>query len=234
MKHLLGAMFVMASLIGSQTASATDFNVRIINLSNGIYYTPFLVAAHPEGSSLFTTGQPASANLQAMAEGGDISGLVADLQGLGATIAENPAGGPLAPASETDVDLNTDGTSNDRLSIVAMLLPTNDAFAGLNAVAIPTDPGTYVFDVPAYDAGTEANDELITGGGAPGAAGIPADPGGLGGTGGSGAATADANPNVHIHRGTLGDLDAAGGTSDLDSSVHRWLNPVIRVVITVR
>jgi hypothetical protein len=234
MKHLTGAMLLMASLIGSQTASATDFNVRIINLSNGIYYTPFLVAAHPAGSSLFTTGQPASANLQAMAEGGDISGLVADLTSLGATIAENPAGGLLAPASETNVDLNTDGTSNDVLSIVAMLLPTNDAFAGLNAVAIPTDPGTYVFDVPAYDAGTEANDELITGGGAPGAAGIPADPGGLGGTGGTGAATADANPNVHIHRGTLGDLDAMGGTSDLDSSVHRWLNPVIRVVITVR
>jgi hypothetical protein len=234
MKHLFSAIFLTASLLGAQTASATDFNVRITNLSNGIYFTPFLVAAHPEGSSLFATGQPASANLQAMAEGGDISGLVADLQGLGATIAANPAGGLLAPASETDVDLNTDGTSNDRLSIVAMLLPTNDAFAGLNAITIPTDPGTYVFDVPAYDAGTEANDELITGGGAPGAAGIPADPGGLGGTGGSGAATADANPNVHIHRGTLGDLNPTGGTSDLDSSVHRWLNPVIRVVITVR
>lgn len=234
MKHLFSAMLILASLFGVQSASAADFNVRIINLSNGIFYTPFLVAAHPAGSSLFTTGQPASANLQAMAEGGDISGLVADLQGLGATIAENPAGGLLAPASETNVDLNTDGTSNDVLSIVAMLLPTNDAFAGLNAVTIPTEPGTYVFDVSAYDAGTEANDELITGGGAPGAAGIPADPGGLGGTGGSGAALADANPNVHIHRGTLGDLNATAGTSDLDSSVHRWLNPVIRVVITVR
>ncbi len=234
MKHLFSAIFVMASLFGAQTASATDFNVRIVNLSNGIYYTPFLVAAHPEGTSLFAVGQPASANLQAMAEGGDISGLVADLTGLGATIAENPAGGLLAPASETNVDLNTDGTANVRLSVVAMLLPTNDAFAGLNAVEIPTDPGTYVFDVPAYDAGTEANDELITGGGAPGAAGIPADPGGLGGTGGTGAATADANSTVHIHRGTLGDLDPDGGTSDLDSSVHRWLNPVIRVVVTVR
>lgn len=234
MKHLFSAMFILASLFGAQSASAVDFNVRIINLSNGIFYTPFLVAAHPAGSSLFTTGQPASANLQAMAEGGDISGLVADLQGLGATIAENPAGGLLAPASETNVDLNTDGTSNDVLSVVAMLLPTNDAFAGLNAVTIPTEPGTYVFDVSAYDAGTEANDELITGGGAPGAAGIPADPGGLGGTGGSGAALADANPNVHIHRGTLGDLNTTAGTSDLDSSVHRWLNPVIRVVITVR
>ncbi len=234
MKRLTAAMLVMASLFGAQTASAVDFNVRIINLSNGIYYTPFLVAAHPAGTSIFTVGQPASANLQAMAEGGDISGLVTDLQGLGATIAENPAGGLLAPASETSVDLNTDGTSNELLTIVAMLLPTNDAFAGLNAVQIPTEPGTYVYDVPAYDAGTEANDELLTGGGAPGAAGVPADPGMLAGTGGTGAAAADANPNVHIHRGTLGDLDAAGGVSDLDSSVHRWLNPVIRVVVTVR
>ena len=45
MKHLFSAIFVMASLFSAQTASATDFNVRIINLSNGIYYTPFLVAA---------------------------------------------------------------------------------------------------------------------------------------------------------------------------------------------
>ena len=234
MKQLIGAAALLLTLLGAQPANAVDFNVRIINLSNGIWYTPFLVAAHPAGTSIFQTGEPASANLQAMAEGGDIAGLVTDLEGLGATIAANPAGGLLPPASETDVDLNTDGTSNDLLTIVAMLLPTNDAFAGLNAITIPTEPGTYVYNVPAYDAGTEANDEILNGGGAPGAPGMPADPGGLAGTGGSGAATADANNTVHIHRGSLGDLDPAGGTSDLDSSVHRWLNPVIRVVVTVR
>ena len=45
---------------------------------------------------------------------------------------------------------------------------------------------------------------------------------------------ADANTTVHIHRGALGDTDAAAGVSDLDSRVHRWLNPVIRVTITVQ
>ena len=183
---------------------------------------------------MFCTGQPASANLQAMAEGGDISGLVADVNGLGATVVENPAGGLLEPTASVEFSMNTDGTSNTRLSAVAMLLPTNDAFAGLNAVEIPTDPGTYTFNVTAYDAGTEANDELLTGGGAPGAPGMPADPGGLAGTGGTGAAMADANTTVHIHRGSLGDTDAAAGISDLDSRVHRWLNPVIRVTITVQ
>jgi len=227
------AALLAASLSAAPSAHAVDFDVQITNLSNAIYFTPFLVAAHPAGNNLFSTGQPASANLQAMAEGGNISGLVTDVTALGATIVENPAGGLLAPATSIQFNMNTDGTSNDRLSAVAMLLPTNDAFAGLNAIEIPTAPGTYVFDVPAYDAGTEANDELITGGGAPGAAGIPADPGGLAGAGGTGAAGVDANPNVHIHRGSLGDTDAAAGNSDLDSRVHRWLNPVIRVTITV-
>jgi len=234
MKVLQKAAIVAAMVLGGTAASAADINVRVINLTNGIWLTPFLVVAHPDGSSLFTVGQPASASLQAMAEGGDISGLVADLTTLGATIAENPAGGLLAPAMSANVDINTDGTSNVLLSAVAMLLPTNDGFVGLNAITIPTDPGTYVFNVPAYDAGTEANDELLTGGGMPGVPGIPADPGGLTGTGGTGAAAADANPNVHIHRNVLGDTDPTGGISDLDSTVHRWLNPVLRVVVTVQ
>ncbi len=233
MKRTIYAALATASLGAVQTASATDFDVTITNLTNQIHFTPFLVAAHPDGNNLFVTGQPASANLQAMAEGGDISGLEADVNGLGATVVANPVGGLLAPASSISFNMNTDGTSNDRLSIVAMLLPTNDAFAGLNAVEIPTDPGTYVFNVPAYDAGTEANDEIINGGGMPGVAGIPADPSGLGGTGGTGAAGADANTNVHIHRGSLGDTDPTGGASDIDSTVHRWLNPVIRVTIVV-
>jgi hypothetical protein len=230
-KELLAAAI---AAFPASAAMAADFNVDIQNLNNGIYYTPFLVAAHPEGTSLFEVGEPASAEIQAMAEGGDIAGLVAIVESIGGTFVDNPAGGLLGPAESTNADLNTDGTENVLLSVVAMLLPTNDAFAGLNAVPIPTEPGVYVFDVPAYDAGTEANDELLTGGGAPGAPGMPADPGGLAGTGGTGFAGPDANPNVHIHRGSVGDDDPAGGASDLDNRVHRWLNPVIRITVTVR
>lgn len=233
MKRSLYAALFAASMAAAPAANAVDFDVTITNLSNSIYYTPFLVAAHPAGNNLFVTGEPASANLQAMAEGGDTAGLIADVTALGATMVDNPAGGLLGPASSTTFNMNTDGTTNDRLSLVAMLLPTNDAFAGLNAVEIPTEPGTYTFNVNAYDAGTEANDEIINGGGAPGTPGIPADPSGLSGTGGTGAAGPDTNQTVHIHRGSLGDTDATGGISDIDSRVHRWLNPVIRVTVTV-
>jgi hypothetical protein len=38
---------------------------------------------------------------------------------------------------------------------------------------------------------------------------------------------------VHIHRGNFGDADAAGGTSDMVNSIHRWLNPVAKVTVTV-
>lgn len=229
-KLILG---LAASALIAPTANAVDFDVEIVNLTNGIYYTPFLAAAHTEGNNLFVTGQPASANLQAMAEGGDISGLVADVQSIGATYVANPAGGLLPPATSTTFNLNTDGTNNTRLSIVAMLLPTNDGFAGMNAIEIPTEPGRYVYNVNAYDAGTEANDEIVNGGGAPGVPGIPAAPGGFAGTGGTGVAGADTNPYVHIHRGNIGDTDPNGGKSDVNSTVHRWLNPVVRVIVTV-
>ena len=234
MKKTASAASCAAALLLSTSSFAADVNVRIVNLTNGIWYTPFLVAAHTDSSSLFSTGMPASASLQAMAEGGDLGGLEADLTSIGATMVSNPAAGLLPPGMETDTDINTDGTANVRLSVVAMLLPTNDAFMGLNAVTIPIDPGVYTYDISAYDAGTEANDEIVNGGGAPGSPGIPADPGGNAGTGGTGAATADNNSTVHIHRNTLGDTDPGAGVSDLDSRVHRWLNPVARVIITVR
>ena len=222
------------ALAAVNPAQAAQFDVEIINLTRGSYFTPFLVTAHPESASLFTSGEPASANLQAMAEGGDISGLAADVAALSATTVENPAGGLLAPGARTTTSLNTDDApDNTRLSIVAMILPSNDGFMGLNAVEIPTEPGTYVYNVNAYDSGTEGNDEVI-GSGAPGEPGYPAPPPveASSGTGGTGI-DATAEGFVHIHRNVLGDDDLTGGNSDIVNTVHRWLNPVVRVVVTV-
>lgn len=213
-------------------ATAKDFAVEITNLTNAIYFTPLLVSAHPGTTHVFAEGLSASANLQAMAEGGDISGLSSDLAAVGANVVENPAIGLLAPGASATASFTYD-SSNPDLSVVGMLLPTNDGFVGLNSLEIPKKPGAYVYYLNGYDAGTEANNEVINGGGAPGTLGIPADPGGHNGTGGTGFAAADANTTVHIHRGVLGDTDNTGGASDLDSRVHRWLNPVAKLVITV-
>ncbi|MBB1487107.1 spondin domain-containing protein [Oceanospirillum sediminis] len=227
---LLGTAILGASL----QAGAADLTVSITNLTRGVYFTPVLAGAHNPANALFSAGEAASANLQAMAEGGDIAGLSADLSAAGAVVVENPAGGMLQPGMSTSFSLNTDANAaNTHLSLVAMMLPTNDGFVALNNMAIPATPGTYTYDLNAYDAGTEANDE-IRGGGAPGTPGFPA-PGPIdtsAGNNGTGVAS-NAEGYVHIHRNVLGDTDASGGVSDIDSVVHRWLNPVARVVITV-
>ncbi len=220
------------SLFISAPGMAQDLNIEITNLTNGIYFTPFLVAAHDENSHLFMEGSAASSSLQAMAEGGDISGLSTDIQSVGGNVVENPAAGLLAPGANTSFMLMNDA-QNKYLSLTAMLLPTNDGFVGADGIMIPKATGTYTYYLNAYDAGTEANDERINGGGAPGVLGVPVDPGANSGTGGSGVTTTESNTMIHIHRGVLGDSDPNGGMSDLNSAVHRWLNPVAKLVITV-
>ena len=223
-----------AALAGLLTGAvqAGEIEVKIVNNTGVSNFTPLLVTTHANSIQLFKTGTAASASLQAMAEGGNIAGLVADLSDEDASIVENPAGGLLAPGAKTVTTLTTD-TSNDSLSIVAMILPTNDGFIALNNWKVPTTPGVYKVTLNAYDAGTEANDEIVNGAGAPGEAGIPGDPGGNSGTGATGV-NAEIEGFVHIHRGVLGDTDSAGGVSDLDATKHRWLNPIATAIITVK
>lgn len=223
----------MLAMLASTAVEAQELDITITNLTHGSHFTPLLVAAHAATTQLFEPGKAASTNLQAMAEGGNTAGLEADVDAVGADKVANPAGGLLAPGASTSLSLSTqDG--NDYLSIVAMVLPTNDGFVGMNSLPIPTAAGSYTYQVNAWDAGTEANDEIVNGNGMPGLAGIPADPLGKNGTGATGVATADNNQTVHIHRGVIGDTDPNGGPSDLDSRIHRWLNPVASVTITVK
>lgn len=249
-KHFLCASALLASAIATSTAAnAAEISVKITNLTHGMYYTPFLVSAHGDaaGSKLFSVGNEANPALEAMAEGGMLGGLVDQIStaevnadfiaGLPVRLdeADQPAAGPLAPGmSSMAATIDTD---HGYLSVVAMLLPTNDAFAGLDSWEIPTEPGTYTVYLNAYDAGTEANNEII---GGTDENNIPLPPfiqgqidNGLAGVGGSGLADSAANNKVHTHRGGLGDDDLTGGSSDLNSSVHRWLNPVARLTVTV-
>lgn len=221
-----------ATMMLSGMIHAADIEVKILNMTGGSYFTPLLAAVHPESAKLFHPGNAASPALQAMAEGGDVAMLSSHLNAAGSNVNTDPANGLLAPGQSTMTTL-TSTTSNDHLSIVAMILPTNDGFVAVNGWKIPQTPGTYHVHANAYDAGTEGNDEIVNGAGAPGAAGIPADPGGHAGSAATGI-NAPAEGFVHIHRGVLGDTDANGGVSDLVSTRHRWLNPVATVVVTVK
>ncbi len=234
MKITIGTILLSLSIGLSASASADNrmVDIEIVNLTNGTYFTPLLFAAHRPGFHLYQAGRSASASLQAMAEGGDLAGLIGEVTADGGNLVVDPADGLLVPGATATATLDV-GRHARYLSAVAMLLPSNDGFAGLDGVRIPRKPGVYTFYLRGYDAATEANDELITGGGAPGAAGIPADPGGNSGSGGTGVSGPDHTDTIHVHRGVVGDLVDVGGPSDLDAATHRWLNPVAKITVTV-
>ncbi len=230
---------IAASLLSalSMNASAQELSISITNLTQGIHFTPYIIAAHPAEVEMYTLAEPASHALQLMAEGAVITELNTIMTDAGGNVVMNPAEGLLKPATTTNTTLTTtDG--NLYLSITSMLLETNDAFVGLDSWVIPTTPGTYTLWLDAYDAGTEANDELLAENGrilgVPGMPSLLVPAPGSTGLNGTGISDPQSNTKIHVHRGSLGDDDLTGGKSDLDNRVHRWLNPVNKVTVTVQ
>jgi len=236
----VAAVFIIGLTIG--TANAAQWDITVSNLTHGNHFTPLLLAAHSHDVHLYEVGQKASIPIEHMAECGHLMPLMGTADVMAADTQENPAGGPLAPGASTSTTIMTTAPTNSHLTVVAMVLPTNDAFMGLDSQHIPTEAGTYTFYLNSYDAGTEGNDETMNPGG-PSACTytetgmIPGAPGGdvdSGGTGVVAPGTADTNTNIHVHRGVLGEATVSGdGRSDLVNSIHRWQNPVAKVVVTV-
>lgn len=223
----------------SGLTQAATWDVSVLNLTHGNHFTPLLLTAHDHNTHLFELGAAASLPIEHMAECGHLDPLLATTE-VGAADADtiaNPNGGVLSPGASTTASLTT---SETHLSIVAMVLPTNDAFVGLDSLHVPSTAGTYTYYLNAYDAGTEGNDEVLTTTGTcsyTDAGLMPGAPGGDADTAGTGVVaigSSDTNTNIHIHRGTLGDATANGnGKSDLVGTIHRWQNPVAKIVITV-
>lgn len=260
----LSAAITAALIISVVTpVQAVNLTVNITNLTSGFHFTPRLLVAHnlnAPNTPLFTPGTPASDGLIAIAEGGDTAPLTATLN-TGAATQSNTTFTGLVNPSTTSSDYTVNSESFTHLSLLSMMIPSNDAFVGLSNWQIPTAPGTYTVNINAYDSGSEANDEInsvntaltisdggVFGGasGRPGmAAPVPTQQ--FVGNGATGVAVQAvsgelivdvANPNggegmVHIHRNTLGDTNESGGRSDLTATIHRWLNPVARLTVIV-
>ena len=104
-----------------------------------------------------------------------------------------------------------------QLTLVAMLIPANDAFVALNGVDLPRNFDPVTFDAMSYDAGTEINDELCAS--IPGPNFIE-----CGGPGGGGAPAAGPEGYVHVHAGIY-------GVGDLTEAQRDWRNPTARVMV---
>ncbi len=187
-----------------------DYEISITNISEAQAFTPFLAATHAPSLRMFTPGEAASDELADLAEGGatdPLADLLWSFPGQVRDIVQTE--GLLMPGETMTFEITAD-VFNRRLSFAAMLIPTNDSFVGLNALPLPArEVEVYV---PAYDAGSEPNDELC--------ANIPGPV--CGGAGGSPLEGGEGF--VHISQGIQ-------GIGDLAPETYDWRNPVAYVVI---
>ncbi len=207
--------FGLLIIVGAVEIFADQFEVTVINLTRGQQFTPLLVATHKGNVRIFTLGSPASSELRALAEEGNTAPLMAVLSANADYKQVVTVPGLLDPGKSATTRVNADGA--DFLTVAAMLIPTNDGFLALNGVLIPRDSEIVDLFVPAYDAGTERNDELCAS--IPGPFFVECNGPGKGGVAGGGEGF------VHIHEGIH-------GVGDLKPALRDWKNPV--ALITVR
>ena len=196
-------------------ASATEFEVTVTNLTRGQQFTPILVASHKAGVRLFELGTPASPQLKTLAEEGNVAPMTALLQGNPDVLHVVNSGGLLNPGQSVTQRVRTRGNF-DNASVAAMLIPTNDAFFAVNDAEGPDEDEFITVFSPAYDAGTERNDETCAS--IPGPNFIE-----CGGPGGGGAPSGGEG-YVHIHAGIH-------GVGNLIPALRDWRNPVARITI---
>jgi hypothetical protein len=196
-----------------------SFDITVTNLTLGQPLSPIAVVVHNSSQRVFRIGEAASEGLEVLAEGGDNSQLLDELDG----IAEVSGSAPVGPGGSDMLmlELDDDQTDGLSLSVVSMLVNTNDAITGLNAISLADMPvgATMTYTAVAYDTGTEANSEQA--GTIPG----PAD-----GGEGFNALRDDIDDAVTMHPGVV---SADDGLSDsVLGQIHRFDNPVARVAIT--
>lgn len=218
MKHLtpifLAACMAMLGL-GATAVQADDdmgmYAVTVTNLTRGETFTPFMVATHKKGTHVFNLGEAASPELAAIAEGGDFGPLSTQLMNSGVAYDIATNGALLAPGASTTIMVKM-AKHFDHVTVTSMLIPSNDAFVAVNGVKGPKKKHHRVVMSPAYDAGSEPNDELC--------ANMPGPV--CGGQGGS--PDAGGEGYVHVHAGIH-------GIGDLSSADFDWRNPSARIVI---
>ena len=232
---LVVALFVSASAVYAAGPPVATYTVTITNLTTGQPFTPPVLATHRQSTNVFEVGDLASNGVQQVAENGAVPVLVDELNGnqhvydvqVGA-MPLVPAGVPgsgMGPVSDTYTITSANGAKY--LSIVSMLICTNDGFAGLDSLRLPKNVGdsTTVL-LNAYDAGTEINTEDFADIVPPcqGLIGVTSDDSGAGM---SNPALAEGGV-IHSHVGIQGGNDLL----PLPGGIHGWTDPVGTVEIS--
>ena len=219
---LTGVAVLALGLVSLSTSafaqgSEKTYRVTIINLTpnNGggasQVLSPPLIVAHTNKVDVFTVGAPASPGVAEMAEDANASTAISMLSSNPNVSFVGRPGGAIPPGQSASYEFTT-RTNAKLLSLVTMLVSTNDAFAGLDAVRLSGNESE--FYVLAYDAGSEQNDQLT--GNIPGPC-----------CGDTGANGTDEFGVITHHPGIL------SGVGDLDPAIWGWntSQPVAKIKV---
>jgi hypothetical protein len=219
---LLLSAVAAVGITHSTTVSADGggwVEVTVTNLTRGQVLSPPVVATHSSRlGPLFVLGEPASEEIRWIAEDAVNSFLIDQLEGDRAVKQVDVAtlmGGPIPPGESASVRLRI-SHHFDRVSLVGMLVTTNDGMYAVRGARVPL-AGSRAIRSVAYDAGTEANNEdcML----------VPGPPCGSHEV----RDTAGAEGFVHVHAGVhgIGPVPPDG----LDPAQHDWRNPVAKITI---
>lgn len=185
------------------------YEVTLTNITRGQIFSPAVVYTHTRAMKpLFMPGQPASPEVAGVAEDAMLDPLVESLSNsanVRKVAVLTGAEGPILPGETATIIIEGSHWAS-QVSLMGMLVSTNDAFYGINGARAPM-AGSKAYQLPAYDAGSEANTERCEH--------IPGPPCGHGGV----RVTEGAEGYVHIHAGIH-------GIGDLEPTEADWNNPV--------
>jgi hypothetical protein len=212
------ALFGSTVMLHSGAALADDgvkVQVTVTNITRGQIISPVVIASHSaEFEPLFELGEPASAELAAVAEDAILDPLIAALSGDPTVLDVQTLfgeGGPIMPGESASVIVDIKGHFR-HISMAGMLVTTNDAFLAVRGARVFAH-GTSTHRSPAYDAGSEANTENCDH--------IPGPP-----CGSAEVRVPDGSEGyVHVHAGIH-------GIADLVPYMHDWRNPVAEITLT--
>ncbi len=203
------------------------YKVTITNLTAGQPFTPPVLVTHSKSTGIFTVGEMASAEIQAIAENGNSGPLQAALggdvkvqvvAGMAPLVPANNPGGTGFASSET-FWITAFGRAK-YLSFASMLICTNDGFTGLDTVSLPKKSKT-VYSA-AYDARTEINTEDFVD--------MVPPCQGLIGVSSADSGTGMTNPALAEDGIIIPHVGILGG-NDLIPDVHAWSDPVAKIEI---
>lgn len=211
---MLGALAAAALLIpaaGSAPGGQRTWDVTITNLTpaGSQPLSPPLFVVHSSKADLWSVGEVAThpvATIAEDADNGPAESAFAQLPGVDDVF--TGAGGAIPPGASRTYTVESSGKF-DRLSVLTMLVNTNDGFTGLDSEHLRGNGGTR--SVMAYDAGSEANNELT--GFIPGPCcnhPFVRDPEG---------------ELIRMHEGIT-------GRGDLDPATYGWSGPVARIEVS--